>query len=588
MTEFHFLRPLWFLALIPALWLFIALWRKQSSGTAWNSVFEQQLLTPLWLESPGKKTRLPLVILASAWLLTIFILAGPVWERQPEQVWRSQMSRVVILDLSPSMNANDISPSRLERARFKIMDILARSTEGRTGLVVFSGEAHVVTPLTEDNETIKNLITALNTEIMPAKGDAGTPALQIAGDLLNLTGLRQGEILLISDGISDPAAALTQARRLHEQGYRLSILGIGTEQGGTIRHNDITEFVRFNSAPLQELARAGGGVFSLMTTDELDLNRLLPDITVTHTFDKIETGSVERWFEHGTWLLPLLLFFAALGFRRGWLMGFVVLFITPPPAYAFGWQDLWLRSDQQAEKSLQQGDPHTAAQQFRNPNWRGMSLYETGDYKSAAQAFAESSSIEAKYNQGNALARTGELEQAMAAYREVLQQKPNHKDAKANLELLEKLQQQQQSQNDESSQQGDDNAKENSDKDKDSSQPSDAQSAENNDHSDDATQQQEDSAQSSEENSEHEQSDPQPMDEQHAIPDDSTEQQSENEQLDTAKPDIADASVANDQNTPLPSEEDIALEQWLRQIPEDPSGLLRRKFMLEHLQRKQQ
>ncbi len=584
MSEFHFLRPLWFLVLIPTIGLLIALWRKQSSGSAWHSVFDQQLLAPLWLESPGKSTRLPLVLLTVGWLLAILILAGPVWERQPEAVWRAQMSRVVILDLSPSMNANDVSPSRLERARFKIMDILARSTEGRTGLVVFAGEAHIVTPLTEDNATIVNLISALSTEIMPAKGDFGTPALQMAGELLNLTGLRHGEILLISDGITDPATALAQARKLREQGYRLSILGIGTEQGGTMHHDGITEFVRFNPEPLQQLARAGSGTFSLMTTDEQDLNRLLPDITASDTFDIVENSGVDRWIEHGAWLLPLLLLLAAMAFRRGWLMGFVCLLITPPPAYAFGWQDLWLRSDQQAQNSLHQGDAQTAAQQFRDANWRGMALYETGDYEGAAQAFAESDDIEAKYNQGNALARTGDLQQAIAAYREVLEQNPAHDDARTNLELLKTLLAQQ-PQKDDSSQQED------GDSDSDPEQSSDETAEQDNDNSDDSEQQQDD-AQSGEEDADHEQSedhadhaDQQQADAMHGEQDeqqDQSDQQPQDEQHNALAPDMAD-----EDNT-LPSEEDIALEQWLRQIPEDPSGLLRRKFMLEHIQRKQQ
>ncbi|MDC8445072.1 MAG: hypothetical protein LV471_03990, partial [Nitrosomonas sp.] len=91
MEEFHFLRPLWFLALIPALWLLIWHWRKQTSGSAWHAAFDPHLLSRLWLESPGKSARPPLVLLASGWLLTVFILAGPVWERQPEPVWHAQL-----------------------------------------------------------------------------------------------------------------------------------------------------------------------------------------------------------------------------------------------------------------------------------------------------------------------------------------------------------------------------------------------------------------------------------------------------------------------------------------------------------------
>ncbi|SFK68102.1 Ca-activated chloride channel family protein [Nitrosomonas aestuarii] len=578
MSELHFLRPLWFLALIPALWLLITLWRKQSSGTAWNAVFDQQLLSHLWLELPGQSTRSPIIMLAAGWLLTIFILAGPVWERQPEIVWHSQMSRIVILDLSPSMNARDLAPSRLERARFKIMDILDRSKEGRTGLVVFAGEAHIVTPLTEDNKTIENLIGALNTEIMPVKGNQATPALQMAGNLLDLKGIRQGELLLISDGIDDPAAALVQARKLRKQGYTLSVLGIGTELGGAIMQDGITEVIRFNAAPLQELARAGGGTFNKYTTDSQDLNRLLPDVSAASNFDQMEgsAGGVERWVEHGVWLIPVIVLLAAISFRRGWLLGFAVLcIIPPPPVYAFGWQDLWLRADQQAQASLQQGDPQTAAQQFRNPDWRGTALYETGDYAAAAEAFAESDDIEALYNQGNALARAGDLQQAVEAYREVLQHNPAHDDAKANLELLEKLLQEQQQQSDDSSQQ-ENESEENK---KDSEDGTDSEG--NLDQQQDAAQSENDGAthDTDKQNTEDTQSD---LHQDTTMQEKQADEQKQVEQQEMTSPD----DMINDDDH-LPSEEDIALEQWLRQIPEDPSGLLRRKFMLEHMQRKQ-
>ncbi|GJL74184.1 MAG: hypothetical protein NMNS02_02900 [Nitrosomonas sp.] len=522
-------------------------------------------------------------MLAAGWLLAIVVLAGPVWERQPETVWHSQMSRVVILDLSPSMNARDLAPSRLERARFKIMDILERSKEGRTGLVVFAGEAHIVTPLTEDNKTIENLISALNTEIMPAKGNLATPALQMAGSLLNLKGIRQGELLLISDGIDDPAAALAQTRQLRKQGYTLSVLGIGTELGGAIMQNGITEVIRFNAAPLQELARAGGGTFSKLTTDNQDLNRLLTENSTTSGFDQMEGGTsgIERWVEHGVWLIPVIVLLAAVSFRRRWLLGFAVLCITPPPAHAFGWQDLWLRTDQQAQTSLQQGDPQTAAQQFNDPNWRGMALYETGDYEAAAQAFAESNDIEARYNQGNALARAGDLHQAIEAYQDVLQQNPAHDDAKANLELLEKLlQDQQQQQGDDSSQQqeegeenkegGEDgtNSENNSEQQQDTAQPEN----ENDDSANDTDEQNTDDTQT--DSHQNDAIQPEQDDQRHNA------QQDDRQESFTPEDTL-------DESDKLPSEEDIALDQWLRQIPEDPSGLLRRKFMLEHMQRKQ-
>lgn len=581
MEEFHFLRPLWFLALIPALWLLILRWRRQSSGSAWHAAFDPQLLSRLWLESPGKSARLPFVLLASGWLLTVFILAGPVWERQPEPVWRAQLSRILILDLSPSMDARDLTPSRLERARFKISDILERSREGRNGLVVFAGEPHIVTPLTEDTATIRNLITALNTEIIPAQGDSAAPALQMARELLTLKGVGQGELLLITDGIDDPAAALAQARQLRERGHTLSILGVGTESGGAIMNNGIAEVTRFDAGPLEEIARAGGGAFSRLTTDDTDLNRLLPEISTASHFNPVErnVGGVTRWVEYGVWLMPVVLLLAAAAFRRGWLLGFAAVLITPPPAHAFGWNDLWLRADQQAHNHLQQGDAQTAAQQFRDPGWRGMALYEAGDYSAAAQAFAESGTLEARYNRGNALARAGELQQAIAAYRDVLQQDPRHEDAKANLELLEKMIQEQQQQDADSSQ-----SPQNADDSAADQENNDGSNAENKPEQQDMTEPgNNDDADNGDDHDAHRQT---------------HDQSTDTHDTDGDQPDMNDRqqeeALASDDNTMIDdaseqqrSEEDIALEQWLRQIPEDPAGLLRRKFMLEHMQRKQ-
>jgi len=594
MGEFHFLRPLWLLALLPAIGLLILLWRKQSTGAAWRSVFDQQLLSRLWLEIPGRSTRLPLFLLAAGWLLTIFLLAGPVWERQQQPVWHTQMSRIVILDLSSSMNARDVTPSRLARARFKILDILERSREGRTGLVVFAGESHIVTPLTEDIKTIQNLVSALNTDIMPVSGDDAAPALQMAAELLNLKGVRKGELLLLTDGIADPAAALVQARQLNDHGHILSVLGIGTGTGGAIVRDGATEVARFNPQPLQELARAGGGVFSRLTTDDQDLNRVLPEISLTDDFEPIESeaSGIDRWVEHGVWLLPVIVLLAATAFRRGWLLGFMVMFVTPPPANAFGWQDLWLRADQQAYKHLQQGDPQAAAQQFKDPNWRGKALFDAGEFDAAAQAFAESDDIEARYNRGNALARAGDLEQAVAAYRDVLQDNPEHDDAKANLELLEKLLQDQSSSDQSSQQNGEDDQSDHAENDSDNDETDETdgdagESAAQQDQADKPNDSNEnaDNQGDSDQGSDQDADDMQPDSEHHdAQQPEQSADQDRNEQAEKQQAAVPDDS-ANQDFSP-PSEEDIALDQWLRQIPEDLSGLLRRKFMLEHQLRK--
>ncbi len=565
MGDFHFLRPEWLLGLIPAILILALLWHKQTTTSAWRALFDQALLSRLWLEPPGHVSRKPLLLVGFGWLLAIIILATPVWEQQPEVVWHAPISRVLILDLSASMNATDVAPSRLERARFKLMDILDKSKEGRTGLIVFAGEAHIVTPLTEDNQTILNLLTALSPEIVPQVGDAAAPALQMAGDLLKQTGVQRGELLLISDGISDAILALNQINSLRADGHRVSVLGIGTEQGGVVlnKEGDFKEYAKFYAAPLQELATAGGGVFSRFTANDNDLNQVLLGSSSGESLDQSSGSGVDRWVEHGVWLLPILLLLAAFAFRRGWLLCFSLLMIMPPPAQAFGWRDLWLRSDQQAEKILQQGDAQNAAQKFQDPSWRGMALYNTGDYQAAAQAFAEADAPDANYNRGNALARAGDLEQAVSAYQDMLAKQPEHEDAKANLKLVEELLEQQESeQNDESDQQDGDDSEQTTENDSASEDNSDEQTADDSPEPDD-------------------------FGEENDAESDPSETEAEDTTADEPKgmpQPQPDDEIVNE----LPSEEEIALEQWLRQIPEDPAGLLRRKFMLEHLQRKKE
>lgn len=593
MIDFHFLRPMWLLALIPSALILAVLWYNRTRSSPWHAVIDRQLLTQLWLEPPGRLSHVPLIMLGTGWLLAIFVLAGPVWERLPEPVWRSMASRILILDLSASMTATDLSPSRLDRARFKIMDILEKSAEGRIGMVVFAGEPHTVTPLTEDTATVINLLDALDIDIIPEPGNMGAPALQMAGGLLQQAGLRYGDLLLISDGLDDISASLAVARDLSAQGYRLSVLALGTTQP--------------DADALRELARNGGGAFSILTPDDHDLDNVLLELDQTSSMqERMDTG-VARWIERGVWLLPFLLILGAAGFRRGWLSGVLVILMLPPPAQAFEWRDLWLRPDQQAANALAQGQPAVAAQKFADPVWRGMALYQAGDFSGAAKAFAASDDVNANYNRGNALAKAGQLVEAAQAYREVLRHTPDHADAKANLALIEELLQQQQDQSQDNAQ-DDDNLQQPSQSGEDEMQQNQG-NAEDNIEGDRAsgnsteTAQRQDLNQAGDENalqqnsqdggshdqvvqSDQEQADAMASARQDVI-DQVQQQDGYQENADSAEQPVGEMDEPWPVARPY-DEAELALEQWLRQIPEDPSGLLRRKFMLEHLRRQQE
>jgi Ca-activated chloride channel family protein len=303
---------------------FIA-WRllRQSSGTsAWESQCDPHLLARLLVHRTSHH-RLPLLLLAVGWTLAVFALAGPAWQKLPQPVFQAQAARVMVLDLSPSMNAPDLRPSRIDRARFKLLDLLARFREGQTGLVVFAGASFVVSPLTDDTKTIAALLPALAPELMPAPGDHAHAALRMADDLLSQAGIHgQGEIILVTDGYDDPAAVLETVNALRAHGRRVSVLAVGTREGAPIPLPDggflkdaagAIVLPRLDSAALTELARQGDGRFARLSVDDRDIEALLSGQERPGEVrqESSRQRSMDRWREEGPWLV----------FQPSWIEG---------------------------------------------------------------------------------------------------------------------------------------------------------------------------------------------------------------------------------------------------------------------------
>ena len=268
MSEFHFLRPAWFIALVPVLLLLVLLWRRRGPAAGWQDIVAPALLPHLLLESGQSLRRKWLPLLGLGWLLGVVALAGPTWERQPQPLFRVSADRVVVLDMSPSMVATDLKPDRLTRARLVIREFLEQVQEGRTALVVFGAEPHVVAPLTDDVATIEALLPALSVDILPAPGNQGGLALRSAGELLARVASANGEILLLSDGINDPADSLNAVHDLRKRGVKTSVLGVGTMTGApepaadggfAATSNGTLKLTRLDEPGLVALAHAGGG-----------------------------------------------------------------------------------------------------------------------------------------------------------------------------------------------------------------------------------------------------------------------------------------------------------------------------------------
>lgn len=572
LANFHFLRPEWFYALIPAVLLFALLRYRQSHHSNWEKAIDPHLL-PHILDNPDKVvSKSPLSLLLVAWLLATIAVAGPVWRQTAQPVHEREDALVVIFDLTRSMLATDVKPDRLVRAKRKLIDLLELREEGVTALIVFAGDAHVVSPLTDDSNTIAAMIPALSPDIVPAPGSALAPALLKAVDLFRDGGTASGRILIITDEIRDVVASQRIARQFRNA-YPVSVMSVGTQAGGPValvsgrpdagylkdaRGNMVIP--KLNPGSLKDFADLAGGRYSPMTLTEEDLNYLLADqpLMPNDTYRELERD-FDAWFEEGPWLLLLLLPLAALGFRRGWIWGIALVFILPTEdAKASFWDDLWQTRDQQAMQIMSEGDVDAAAALFENPEWKATANYRGEKFEDAASQYGSIDTTDGKYNLGNAFAKQNLLDEAIEAYDQALALDPGNEDAEFNKALIEQLQQQQQEQ-----QQQDQDSEDNEDSEE-------QQDQENQD-------QQEKDQQDQEQDEKEQEQKEQEQKEQEQKEKEEQEQQQQQEQ--------ANQKPAEEEAEPLDEEEKQALQQWLRRVPDNPGGLLRRKFQMQHDER---
>jgi Ca-activated chloride channel family protein len=480
------------------------------------------------------------------------------------------------------MDAQDLTPSRLTRARLKILDILERRNAGQTALVVYSSNAFTVTPLTTDADTVAALVNSLSTDIMPSRGSYPVAAINKGHQLLDQAGAAFGEVLLITDGGTSPAAERA-AEELRDAGYTLSVLGVGTKDGAPIpragggfvtdRSGNLA-VPRLEESGLRRLAASGGGRYATMTADDSDIDALLSGETGPGA-ESDNALATDRWQEEGPWLLLLLVPLAAMAFRRG-LVLVLVVFLMPvtKPAHASVWDDLWQTPDQQAQHLLEAGEAEDAAALFDDSNWRAVANYRGGDYGGSAAGFADQEDNDSLYNLGNALARLGEFESAIDAYEEVLERDPNAEDAQYNRDLLQDMLEQ--SQDSQDGEQGNENsAEEGGGGEQSEGQSQSDQEGEEGSSGDPGAEGEEgDSSVRDEENMNQE--DMQAMQEELERAAQEAQQQGSEAQEQEGMTQAEAEAMRREQ------EQQQAMEQWLRRIPNDPGGLLRRKFRYQY------
>ncbi len=624
LETFHFLRPMWLwslLLLIPFGWSVL---RRARSTGPWERVCDPHLLPHLVAQAQRGGARWPFLLLAISWSAAAVALAGPAWERLPQQTFREPNRTVFVLALGDTMNARDVRPSRLTRARHKLLDAVERVAGGSVALVVYREEAFAVTPLTDDAHVLREAIPLLDTRLMPGRRVLPGRGVEEAMRLLEPVGARGARIVLVSDGADDdPDATAAAVREAAGAGAHVSVLAVAGPRDA-----------------LTALAQNGGGTVAPLAIDDGDLDQLFARGDAA---DPLSGASLTRsdiraddWKDMGAWLLWIPLLLAPFAFRRGWAAAVVALLclhFAPAPARA-GELDLFQRPDQKGARAFAEGRFEESAQQFQDPAWQAAARYRAGDFAGAAEKLAPQTDPVSQYNLGNALAKAGKLEDAVAAYDRVLASVPGDEDARFNRDLVKKLLDQQPPQQSK----GDQNDKSDSKQDQDSGQSK----GDSSDSKQDASKQPQDSAKSQDssasDGSQGQQGDPQqdaqakdaskadgqdqpkPSDqadakdtgagkEQDQAP--AAEKQPQNagqddaqqpdqaaaqdprdaagQQADAGEPVDPDAQAPQGDAQSLrsgpPTPEDQERAQWMARLPDDPGGLLREKIRRDYLRK---
>ena len=632
LSEFHFLRVEW-LWLLPLwgliLWFLPKIQSSQIDWAQWIAPPLQRLFVVSSQISQYRKKQLQ-VGFALIWILGTLALAGPAWERLPQPLLVRDQARVILLDLSYSMLATDLQPNRLERARYKIEDLLNRFQEGQTAIILYAGDAHTLVPLTEDVETIRTLLPSLHPSLMPVRGSRPDLAFENVIEMLNQVDIQNSHLVWITDGIDDQQVKPLQ-NLLSSQRHKLTVLAVGTPSGAPIvlekgnylkdTNNNIV-IPQLDLTPLKAVAKALGGQVLPVQYDDSDLERLVASEEKDQGFQEQEEElTTDRWREEGPWLFVLLLPLVAMIFRRGWLF-LLVLTSWPSLSQAWEWRELFINDNQRAYELLQEGQAAEAAQTFDDSMWQGIASYKAQEYEAALQHWSNEESPITSYNRGNALARNGKLPEALQAYDRAIAAKPDWEDAQFNRDLVAKLldSQQKQPQEDRSSG-GNPNQSEEGEEDSheqpnqaapsgnsteenqlpENNDAADGESAQNNQQSaeqalkpDDSQGSEDPTGQPSEQNSE--QKNTGSAGGKETTDSENLEKTGQKEsQKNPVTPEEGNESEKEEQSDQAAAylkgnekgEQQQMLQQWLRKVPDDPGQLLRNKMRLESLRRRQ-
>ncbi|MBQ8481050.1 MAG: VWA domain-containing protein [Alphaproteobacteria bacterium] len=423
LQDFHFLRPYWLPVLVLPIIFGWRVLKNDSIQSSWAKICDEHLLNFLLIKGQNKQRKFPYILLTLISVLILLSLAGPTWVKKQNPALSVDNPVIIMVNMSTDMWAKDVSPSRIVRAEYVVTDLLKNFQSTETGLMVYSKEPFVISPLTEDTSLIENLLSQLDDDVLPENGDRLDRAIDLAVERMQKSGYEKGNMVILTADVGERFdAALASSASAGALGFDVNIIKVSGEK----------------NEKLEMIADKGQGIY-------LDYQQnpqvLINKINNIYAKELKQSENMQTiWEDMGYYLFWLPALLMLYFFRKGVLISCLVLILGMQPAKA-GW---FLNNNQEAMKAFEKQNYTEAADKFDIASWKAAALYREGKFDKAYENFMKGSDNTSLYNQGNALAKSGKIAEAIEKYEQVLQQEPDFEDARFNLEYLKKMQQQQQ------------------------------------------------------------------------------------------------------------------------------------------------
>lgn len=415
--QFHFMRPEWLWLFVPMVIIVVLGWFGSKQKNKWEQKIESHLLPFMIKRGERFESIGPFLAFIIATSFMIVAVAGPTWKKIEVPGVRSEAILMIALDLSPSMLVEDVSPNRLERAKFKIQDLLKANPGSKVGLIVFSGTAHTVISPCTDYQLLTYQLKSLTPYMMPVQGTNYSNMLVLADTVLSRTDA-PGTLLLVTDNIENDSVNLL-LEYANSSKNRIEILAMASMQGGRIPglkrgtfFKENGEFVisKLNQNVLFRLQKHEKININPLTVGNEDVEALAKLIKKNLEFRSKDIESEDEWVENGFPLLWISLFILILWFRKGWMIQwcfFLVLSVSCNSELN-SWDDLWYSKDYQGQLAMNADQYEKAANDFESLMHKGVALYKDGDFEAAIEVFKQDTNTMSMYNLSLAYAANGQ------------------------------------------------------------------------------------------------------------------------------------------------------------------------------------